>query len=146
MRFRILAIALLFALCLGCSRNPVATVSGTVTLDGKEVSDASIQFWPKQKLELGVYSGRTDANGRFVMRTREIPEVQPGEYHVFVAREVKKDGTLPGPGDDWMALAAPGALRNTLPAIYYNRKNPQFTLDIKPGENDIRLELKTGKK
>jgi hypothetical protein len=143
---RLAFVAVLVSACFGCARAPVATVTGSVTLDGKEVSDASIQFWPKQKLELGVYSGRTDASGRFIMRTREIPEVQPGEYHVFVAREVKKDGTLPGPGDDWMALAAPGALRNTLPAIYYDRQRPQFTFDIKPGENDLKLELTSRKK
>ena len=96
MRFRTSLLASMLALCFGCSRTPVATVTGIVTLDGKEISDASIQFWPKAKLELGVYAGRTDANGRFLMRTREIPEVQPGEYHV-AAREVK-DGSLPGPG------------------------------------------------
>ena len=105
---RLAFVALMLPVCLGCTRPPVATVTGVVTLDGKEVADASIQFWPRQKLELGVYSGRTDASGRFLMRTREVPEVQPGEYHVLVSRDVKKDGTLPGPGDDWMALAAPG--------------------------------------
>ncbi|OAI38693.1 hypothetical protein AYO40_01680 [Planctomycetaceae bacterium SCGC AG-212-D15] len=131
---------------LGCSRAPTATVTGTVTLDGQPVSDASVQLWPKEKLGLGVYSGRTDAVGRFLLRTREVPEVKPGEYCALVSREVKKDGTLPGPGDDWMALAAPGALRNTLPAIYYNREHPQFIFDIKPGDNDLPLELKTPKR
>jgi hypothetical protein len=130
----------------GCGRAPIATVTGTVTLDGQPVSDASIQFWPKENLGLGVYSGRTDAEGRFRMHTRNIPEVKPGEYHVLIAREVKKDGTLPGPGDDWMALAAPGALRNTLPAAYYDRKKPQFTVQVQPGPNELPFDLKSEKK
>jgi hypothetical protein len=121
----------------------MGTVTGTVTLDGKPVSNASVQLWPKDDVQLDMCAGTTNEAGRFELKNRLKPEAKPGAYIALVTREVKKDGTLPGPQESAPQLAAAGALRNSLPAIYSDRQMPVFTFEVKPGPNEFALELKS---
>ncbi len=126
----------------GCSGDSGgARVTGTVFLDGKVLPSAGVQFWPKEELELGVYSGKTNAEGRFELSSRAAKSVKPGAYKVLITREVKKDGQVPGPGDDWNILKQPGALHNTLPPRYSDRFEPALTVEVHPGTNDFPFQL-----
>jgi len=126
----------------GCSGGASGgKVTGTVYLDGKALPSAGVHFWPKDDLELGVYSGKTDAEGRFEMSSRAGKWVKPGRYIALISLDVKKDGTVPGPGDDWNMLKRPGALHNILPARYNNRSQPAFTVEVVEGTNDFPFEL-----
>ena len=121
----------------GCSAAPIATVQGTVHLDGKPLPDAALQFWPKDDLRLGVYHARTDRDGRFRLKSREGEAVKPGRYIVLVYREVKQDGTPPDPERDRELIATPGKLRNTLPAEYSDRARPRFVVEVTEGRNEL---------
>jgi hypothetical protein len=131
------ALAPLGLLAGGCSGPPGARVRGQVLLDGQPLAGAVVRFWPKDDLELGVYRGKAGPDGTFELEGRDGNRVKPGRYIVLITRDVKKDGTVPTTGDDWMALAAPGALRNTLPAPYSDRSNPPFTVAVTTGDNQI---------
>ena len=131
----------LFLGCLllaGCGDANRATVVGTVRLDGQPLSDAAVQFWPHTDLNLGVYSGKTDTLGKFELTARLEKNVKAGAYIALVAQDVKtKDGKLPDKDDDLMLLAKPGAMRNKLPKKYFDRTNPVFVVEVKPGHNEL---------
>jgi hypothetical protein len=143
MRFNLLASlapGLLFCLCVlaGCSDPKRATVKGTVLVDKKPLARAGVQFWPKDDMELDVYSGKTDDEGRFELKSRTLPYVKAGTYIVLIAKDVKvKDGKPPDETDDMMQLARPGALKNILPAKYFDRAHPVFIVEVKSGPNEL---------
>lgn len=135
-----LAICLLVCLCIlaGCSDAKRAMVKGTVLLDKKPLARAGVWFWPKNDLELDVSSGKTDDEGHFELKFRTLPYVKPGTYVVLIAKEVKvKDGKPPDETDDLMLLAKERALKNILPAKYFNREKPEFIVEVKPGPNEL---------
>lgn len=138
------AVAALGLFVCGCSFTPPGgKVNGTVLLDGQKLASAGVTFWPtRENLELGVYSGRTDDQGRFELSSRAGKMVKPGRYVALITLEVKKDGKVPGPGDDWNLLKRPGALHNILPPQYNDRDNPMFTVEVKVGSNDFSFEVK----
>jgi hypothetical protein len=125
-------------LAAGCGE-PVNEVSGTVRLDGQPLADASVQFHPADDLYLGLYYGRTDADGRFVLASRAGNSVKPGKYVVLISKPVKKDGSAPSPEDDPMEMARPGTLHNALPPVYESKATSPFTAEVHPGKNDLPL-------
>lgn len=65
--------------------------------------------------------------------------IKAGTYIAVIAKDVKtKDGKPPDASDDMMFLAQPGALKNILPAKYFDRANPIFIVEVKPGANDLQ--------
>jgi hypothetical protein len=70
---RLLLLAALVALCLGCgSEFPTANVSGQIKVNGKPVEKVSIMFQPvaaEGKVNAGIGSyGITDADGRYTLK------------------------------------------------------------------------------
>jgi hypothetical protein len=63
--------------------------------------------------------------------------VPPGIYNVLIGHSVKKDGKVPDEKDNMSVLNAPGAMKNDLPAKYFDRANPVFTVEVKPGTNEL---------
>ena len=108
---------------IGCGRRDgLATVTGTVRLDGKPLAGAQIQFTVEgQPPSLG----RTDADGYYEMRrTRSVSGATIGTNRVFVR-------TFRDLGDR--------ILPEALPARYNTRS--ELVYDVKPGSNRIDLEL-----
>jgi hypothetical protein len=135
-----LSSCLLVCLCIlaGCSDPKRATVKGTVLLDKKPLAGAGVWFWPKDDIELDVYNGKTNDEGHFELKSRTLPYVKPGTYVVRIAKDVKvKDGKPPDETDDMMLLAKPGALKNILPAKYFDLAKPEFIVEVKPGLNEL---------
>jgi hypothetical protein len=139
-----LVVAAALVLAAGCRTSPPeATVSGTVLLDGEPLAGANVQFHPRDDLTLGLYYGKTDAQGRFTLRGRGGPAVKPGRYVVLVRRLVKKDGTPPRADEDQSAFIMPGSLTNTLPELYGDKGSSPHTVEVRPGHNDLPpIELK----
>jgi hypothetical protein len=131
-------------LAAGCGRPPAgATVAGRLTLDGRPLADANVQFYPKDDLSLGLYYGGTDAEGRFTLRGRGGPVLKPGRYVVLVKRLVKKDGKPPRPDEDQTAYVMPGSLRNTVPEVYGDKDHSPHTVEVVPGHNELpAMDLK----
>lgn len=133
MRFAFLPLLFVAA----CADSNQTTVTGKVLLDGKPVYRAGVQFWPKGDFKRGVFLAITDEDGRFTVKPRLEPYVPPGVYNVLIGRSVKKDGQVPNENDDMGVLNAPGMMKNDLPARYFNRNDPLFTIEIKPGPNEL---------
>jgi len=118
----------------GCGgSNNAATVQGVVTLDGVPVSAASISFVPSGG---GTQAyAMSDESGNYEAYTGREPGLTPGQYRVtVVARERPKVNQTETGGP------APAGASLT-PRWYASLETSGLTFDVKPGSNDINLEL-----
>jgi hypothetical protein len=135
------AFALLCSVCLsvGCGDSrPVGTVSGRVTLDGKPLADARVNFQPiSDAREPGIGSfGKTDANGEYTLTLidEKAQGAIVGKHRVMIKAVAGGD-----PTDD---RKRPGGDR--VPAEY--NINTKLTFEVKPGPNTANWDLETKKK
>jgi hypothetical protein len=132
-----LAALLLVIVLVGCGSGDLVPVSGTITLDGKPLANASVTFQPvglgSKEAGAGSY-GKTDANGRYSLRvisTKEQKGAVVGKHRVAVSMGVDN-------GSDVIPVKEP------LPARYNNKtilefdvpsggsEKADFSLDSKP--------------
>ncbi len=89
----------LVVLIVGCSRNDsnipkLATVDGTVTLNGKPLSSATVSFVPTGSTRGTGANGYTDKAGKYELKTRSGDKgTPPGEYRIVVTKMVMPDGS-----------------------------------------------------
>lgn len=121
-------------LCIGCGGNAgpeLASVSGTVTLDGEPLPHANITFIPEGEDGSPSYGG-TDAEGRYrLMFSHNQAGAMPGNHRVQIemqAPDTDDSGNPIGPTDIV-----------ELPAKY--RSPGKLTAEVEPGENEIDFEL-----
>ena len=113
--------------CLGCSHSgpDIATVEGTVTLDGKPLPHATVVFTPEEGRPAGA---RTDENGHYVLNFSEGRKgAIPGKNKVMImtAMDAAKDEE----GNDIPAS------KEKLPAKYNTETTLEFT--VEPGKNNV---------
>lgn len=124
----VLVAASLLAGCGGSSGPELATVEGTVTMDGKPLQDAQVTFRPEQ----GAPSfGRTDENGYYTLsftRSREGAEIGKHTVEVSTARSADPDADPPVEGRP-----------ETVPARY--NVDSELTKTVEAGHNEIPIEL-----
>jgi hypothetical protein len=96
--------ALVSVVVAGCGGPKLVPVEGTITLDGKPLSDATVglELIGGDK-EFRLFSAETDADGKFVVKSFDTDRrgAVPGEYHVMI-RSVKAP-----PGADEMTVLPP---------------------------------------
>ena len=149
--------ALLLAGCLGSGEDgeqvDVYEVSGTVTMAGGPVANASVIFSPKEKQPVAM--GRTNASGEFTLTTYEEGDgAAAGQYEVLVSKHsVKKSASIPQhdpknpnayvpPTHSGPQGAAGGTSSSGLPAKYGNAGQSGIMQTVKPeGENNFQIEL-----
>ncbi len=137
MRLETRSIAFLFAVLValagGCSSEKVpglGQVTGTVTLDGKPVPDASVMFAAAKPGESSSV-GKTDANGNYELYySRGHKGATIGEHEVYI--------TTYQPGTD----ESPQPKKETIPVKYNGKSELKET--VKRGKNTINFELKSG--
>jgi hypothetical protein len=138
-------IAFIAAVAAGCSGGG-STVKGKVTLDGNPIgARAKVEFEPVDpKAGLNGCVVFTKDDGTFEYSPPKAAfSLKPGKYKVFISRMVDKDGNVPT-DDDPGQLEMAGKLKNQVSMKYYNRQQPQFTVDITGGTNDLPpFELKS---
>ena len=89
----------LVVLIVGCSRNDstmpkLATVDGTITLNGKPLSGATVSFVPTGATRGTGANGYTDKAGKYELKTRSGDKgATPGEYRIVVTKMVMPDGS-----------------------------------------------------
>jgi hypothetical protein len=84
-------------LAAGCSDEPkLHRVAGTITLDGKAVEGAGVVFNPVAE-DGALAAGKTDAQGRYELRTTEKEGALAGKYQVTVLL-TKAEGPQKDPG------------------------------------------------
>jgi hypothetical protein len=137
---KLIAAVLLAALAGGCGSAGVATVEGTVTLDGKPLANANVNFQPVAaagKVEAGVGSyARTDEKGHYVLKLvgDDRPGAVVGQHRVEISL---LGGAGPAAEQD-KDKASP----NLVPP-QYNRQST-LTFEVKPGgHKDANWDLKT---
>lgn len=119
----------------GCSKNPAATVSGTITVDGQPIPRESnvsgtVMFYPKGRGAAGYGVVR---DGSYEIQTGGAVGLQPGEYDVTV-RVVRID---PPPPDG----NPPGQTLLHKPH-FEDRRRSGLRFSVQPGANvfDIAVE------
>lgn len=125
-----IALALtLLSLTTGCGKG-LSGVSGTVTLDGKPLKDAFVEFSPAS----GRPSiGRTDEEGHYQLEySTNKTGVEPGEHTVRI-------GTYQEESID-MKTGEPTAEVAEIVPEKYNRETT-LTRQVEPGRNNIDFKL-----
>ena len=129
------ALAVTVACCiLGCGSEKVpglGTVTGTVTMDGKPVSDAMISFEPTTPGKSAAL-GKTDADGNYELYYSR------GHKGAPVGENVVKITTFGETGDENNRQ-----IRNETVPTKYNVKS-ELKADVARGANKFNFDLKSG--
>ena len=125
---RTLLPSFLVCVSLGCGAGDWGTVSGTVTLDDQPLDKGLVTFNP----EAGGAAGYGQAqNGAFTIRTGTKEGLKAGKYVVTVL-----DNTVPQPG-------TAEKMKFLTPKKYADLATTDFKIEIKPGPNAVKLEMKS---
>jgi hypothetical protein len=133
-------VTLMSAGCGGSSGPELVEVHGTVLLDGKPLSGASIRFVPELQGAEAVRpaSGVTDDDGRYELEySSSRSGALPGRYKVLIT-------TARAPDEDEEGNPTPAA-PETVPDVY--NINSTLTADVGPDKDefDFKLESSAGK-
>ncbi|TWT86203.1 hypothetical protein Mal64_39460 [Pseudobythopirellula maris] len=126
----IIAAALLTLLfCQGCG-NGLASVSGTVTLDGAPLKGggdtrATIYLYPEGGTGAPAV-GLLDENGEYTVTTGTQNGVMPGPYLVTISASQLIGEDIPG---------VPRSARRLTPARYADPNGSNFRVDVESGSN-----------
>jgi hypothetical protein len=134
------------ALLLGCKPAAVGpTVEGAVTLDGKPLANANVQFIPQGENRGQTGFGKTDSAGKFTIGPVGGKQrgAMPGEYKVVINKHVRPDGSdyVPKPDEDPML----GNFKELLPAAYSDAEKTVLTANV-PAGGTSSLEFKLNSK
>lgn len=138
----LLVVGWLAAGVAGCGKSGPQTVSvtGTVTYQGKPVSNGTVSFLPVDPQKGRSAMGKIDPNGRYVAMTSEtIKGLLPGEYIVTVS-------AFKTPIADLSPAKSASADNLAVPARYTDPKTSPLKLTVAAGDRsktfDIPLEEK----
>lgn len=125
--------ALALVLSVGCGRVPdnLGHVSGTVTLDGQPLANATVVFSPTTAGSQSI--AVTDANGEYsLLYASKIRGAEPGEHRVAVSTFTPGDSD----GDPPVAKVA-----ERVPYKYNLRS--ELSTTVSHGNNTVNLDLTT---
>ena len=135
----------LLPLLVGCSGSDYEgpqlwPVTGTVTLDDKQLSGVTLQFVPIGSTKGNGATGFTDQQGKYQLVTmRGFPGAPAGDYRVVATKLVMPDGS------DFPADSAVGPMdspaRQVLPSRYSSRGNTVLRATVIEGPNVIDFPL-----
>jgi hypothetical protein len=133
---------------IGCSSSDkrnrsVEYVEGIITMDGKPLDNASIQFIPKTEGKGESAGGYTDTNGKYTLSSlngNPGKGALAGEYIVLISKTI----SVPISGTKYEEdEVPPEELKQLVPAIYKNRNKPFFTVTVVKGKNIHNFEVKS---
>lgn len=144
-RWAAAAIAAVLVFPLGCKVHrddtPLVPVVGTITLNGQPLSGADILLIPTgQTIGQGAI-GRTDASGRFELKTpdNERTGAPTGSYKVVINKLVNPDGTDFNPAEGVDPMTA--SFTETLPPTYSSMEETTLSAQIPPGGTKLEYKL-----
>ncbi len=149
--FRILTVtiaAAIFTVLAGCGGSDLPDlgyVSGTVTMDGKPLSNVVLTFQPKNARPA---YGRTDAEGKYeLIYTDDNPGATIGMHSVRIssadAASGEEDYEDGGKHKDYEDGSSDGTRRGEkIPAKY--ARAGELTADVKAGDNVFDFDLESG--
>jgi hypothetical protein len=139
MPIRLLLVAILALLVLGCGRGgpKTARASGTVTMDGKPLPKIGVTFLPTKKGPIA--TGNTNENGEFTLTTVRKGDGAPiGNHKVTIGASEEGQKLPPIAG----RYGSPHTT-NLTAEVKAGEKNV-FTFDLKP-EDPPAAKSKTGR-
>lgn len=149
----LLVVSLVFIpACRGPKVKGLVPVQGKVTYCDEPLEGATVSFTPKDfKTGDRIGVGRTDAQGKFELRTIGEPGVLPNDYRVFIVKNSvvstspaksapEKTGNRQSPGPP--KLGKGEKIQSQIPKRYNNAGTSglEFTIG-KNGLKDVRIEL-----
>ena len=137
---------------VGCGDAPPAfklvPVHGTVTLDGKPLADAQVQFFKQGDIPVGYpgAGGKTDAQGKYEVFTGTGKGAIPGSYKVTVSKLLMKNGSplVESEGMDKEQLIMQGNVVESVPKEFSDPNVSKTTFDVAAGKAD-GYDIKAGK-
>jgi len=102
----------------GCGR-PQTTVKGTVTLDGKPVPKAVVQFWPERR-NASTAVAVTDAQGRFATPLQPVPFRVTVVAQVVDGKKVNPENPSGPPIDNY---------KDIVPALYMSAEKTPLRVE-----------------
>lgn len=142
-----IVLAFVFGMFLvGCGKPPMLSVTGSVKLDGKAVSDCKVGFFPDAEEfnpdRHGYGYGITDAEGRFeIQHPQGEKGIWAGKYNVTLEAWVTKNGK-PIPANS-KPSEVEGGVNNLFPDFY---REPSLTKEkavVKSGANVFDFNIVT---
>ena len=140
----------LVTIAVGCDSAPsegtLIPAGGLVTMGGKPLAFATVEFIPMGETKGAGGSGVTDEMGRYKLISRRGGEgVLAGEYRVTVSLWAHKDGSPLKPEETY--IDTPDATQ-MVPAIYTDMDRSPLKVYVDEGSvnlPDLKLESKTKK-
>jgi hypothetical protein len=125
----------------GCGRSDLSPVSGLVTVDGKPVAAAQVLYTSPNSRPA---AGETDAQGRYVLSTYIAGDgAKIGTHSVTVtARPTIRVSPAGNIGPPSGPPKVQHGQQSPVPVKYSDPAKPLLSVDVKPGNNDIPIELK----
>ncbi|MDZ7616435.1 MAG: hypothetical protein U1E05_05480 [Patescibacteria group bacterium] len=130
-------IAMLSVLAAGCgggSDLPMSPVRGTVTYQGKPLARGEVVFTPVEGTTGPQAVGHIQSDSSFQLRTANRPGAVVGKHRVTV--HCKEEGTEEQRRD--MNFIP----KSLIPAEYSNVQASSIHVEVRPGGNDVPIELK----
>jgi hypothetical protein len=133
--FAFLLLASVFA--GGCADGDVGRVAGTVTLNGRPVTEGAVVF---ENAETGIsVNAGLDTDGAYVVKTYDRDGLPPGTYRVAIKPATFGDGHVPLVQAPTEEQAPP----SVIPTRYHDVSTSGLTAVVEAGENppiDFALE------
>lgn len=139
----------------GCSSESVpnwpepVSCSGTVTMNGESLSNATVLFIPEAGTVGPGGSGTTDETGKYSVQSlgpdkKMEPGLIPGKYKVAFSRMVKPDGQVWTPGPNSTEGPATSGAREELPQRYSMPFQSKIVVEVtdKSSPHDFKLKKK----
>lgn len=132
-------------LLAGCGQSgpAMAPVSGTVTFNGKPLSDAQVMFAPRSGGRPAL--GRTDQQGCFQLTTLHANDgALVGDHAVTIAKFATKAPSSSGASPNSAGILNVQAVRQSLiPERYSSENTSGLNATVVSGKNTFSLELTT---
>lgn len=118
-------------------------VSGVVKLNGSPLVNASVTFMPEGSGgPEHTYFGATDAEGKFVLKSRQgVEGCEAGKYKVVISKRTMSDGS-PMPTDDSPEAAAAAADSvESLPDKFSSAEATELRYEVPAGGKEFQIDL-----
>ncbi len=133
------------SLLQGCGKGglegPTGTVSGTVTIGGKPLSDASITFFGESNGDTA--TAVLGSDGAYSLKYEGGFSVPAGDYRVAVIAGPPPGEKAPDPADLMKTMKPQGLGKSPIPPKYRDPKTSALVAVVKEGSNpNISFDLK----
>jgi hypothetical protein len=137
------------AALFGCNKSvdpALAPVSGTVTLGGEPLGNATVTFIPKDGTPGFGGVGKTDETGKYTLKGSrdDAPGIPPGEYRVVIGKRLMPDGTDVSSSDNTPPMVSPA--KESLPDIYSSMTTTTLSANVPVGGGTFDFSLPRKKK